>query len=50
MPDLQTALNATLYPVPPPQQQQQQHGLSPKEMALVTSNCGTTRSMSIKWP
>ena len=27
-----------------------QHGLSSKNMALVTSDCGTTRSLSIKWP
>ena len=27
-----------------------QHGLSSNQMALVTSDCGTTRSLSIKWP
>ena len=26
------------------------HGLSSDKMALVTSNCGTMRSLSIKWP
>ena len=28
----------------------QQHGLSSKKMALITSDCGTMRSPSIKWP
>ena len=27
-----------------------QHGLSSDTMALVTSDCGTMRSLSIKWP
>ena len=27
-----------------------QHGLSFKRMALITSDCGTMRSPSIKWP
>ena len=27
-----------------------QHGLSSNKMALITSDCGTTRSLSIKWP
>ena len=27
-----------------------QHGLPSKKMALVTSDCGTMRSLSIKWP
>ena len=27
-----------------------QHGLSSNKMALITSDCGTTRSSSIKWP
>ena len=27
-----------------------QHGLSSNKMALITSDCDTTRSMSIKWP
>ena len=27
-----------------------QHGLSSNTMALITSHCGTMRSLSIKWP
>ena len=27
-----------------------QHGLSSKKMGLITSDCGTMRSLSIKWP
>ena len=27
-----------------------QRGLSSKKMNLITSNCGATRSLSIKWP
>ena len=27
-----------------------QHGLSSKKMTLIASNCGATRSLSIKWP
>ena len=30
---------------PPPQ-----HGLSSKTMTLITSDCGATRSLSIRWP
>ena len=26
------------------------HGLPPNQMTLVTSDCGATRSLSIKWP
>ena len=27
-----------------------QHGLSSKNMTLITSDCGATRYLSIKWP
>ena len=27
-----------------------QHGLSPKTMALITSDCGAIRSLGTKWP
>ena len=35
---------ATMQPVT------QQHGLSSNEMALITSECGATCSLGIKWP